>query len=550
MLFSFDIWKTLAGIAVFLLGINFLETSLKELSGRRFKLFLRKQTSNKLKAITGGAFVTAVLQSSSVVNLMVLAFVGANVLTMQNALAVTLGANFGTTLTSWIIATIGFKFNIESIALPVTGIAGISMTLFNKESRWFNWCRFFLGFGFLFIGLSFIKTGIEELLKNVDLREFNRSPAIIFFAIGLLITSLIQSSSATVAITLSALYIGAISFYQATAIVLGSEIGTTVKLLLAGAKGNAAKKRVAAGNFLFNTITVLLVFIFLTPVNYLIKAIIGINDNIIALVFFQSLINIVCIFLFFPFLKPMARFLEKRFVGIYNDALSIHKTAVADIDLAIEALKQDTNRFNFIVINFCLDCFDISDKPVNEKTHYKTIREEYDHIKYLHGEIHSYYILIQKTASGKDDIEMLDRLVSSVRNCMYAAKSLKDAYSDIQQLKNSANDTKYNFYLQTREEMKKFCQKLASLLEEVDTSEHLNTLATIYKSVTEGYTSALQNLYREGIAENVNEIEITTLINFNREIFTSFKALVFGAKDYLLDHDQARYFDELPGFIR
>jgi len=550
MLFSFDIWKTLAGIAVFLLGINFLETSLKELSGRRFKLFLRKQTSNKLKAITGGAFVTAVLQSSSVVNLMVLAFVGANVLTMQNALAVTLGANFGTTLTSWIIATIGFKFNIESIALPVTGIAGISMTLFNKESRWFNWCRFFLGFGFLFIGLSFIKTGIEELLKNVDLREFNRSPAIIFFAIGLLITSLIQSSSATVAITLSALYIGAISFYQATAIVLGSEIGTTVKLLLAGAKGNAAKKRVAAGNFLFNTITVLLVFIFLTPVNYLIKAIIGINDNIIALVFFQSLINIVCIFLFFPFLKPMARFLEKRFVGIYNDALSIHKTAVADIDLAIEALKQDTNRFNFIVINFCLDCFDISDKPVNEKTHYKTIREEYDHIKYLHGEIHSYYILIQKTASGKDDIEMLDRLVSSVRNCMYAAKSLKDAYSDIQQLKNSANDTKYNFYLQTREEMKKFCQKLASLLEEEDTSEHLNALATIYKSVTEGYTSALQNLYREGIAENVNEIEITTLINFNREIFTSFKALVFGAKDYLLDHDQARYFDELPGFIR
>jgi phosphate:Na+ symporter len=547
---SFDIWRTLAGIAIFLLGISFLETSLKKLSGRRFKLFLRKQTSNKFKAITGGAFVTALLQSSSVVNLMVLTFVGANVLTMQNALAVTLGANFGTTLTSWIIATLGFKFNIENIALPVTGIAGISMALFNTESRWFNWSRFFLGFGFLFIGLGFMKTGIEELVKNVNLHEFNHSPVIIFFGIGLLITSLIQSSSATVAITLSALYTNAISFHQATAIVLGSEIGTTIKLLLAGAKGNAAKKRVAAGNFLFNTVTVLLVFIFLSPVNYLIKVAIGINDNIIGLVFFQSLINIVCIFLFFPVLGPMGRFLEKRFTQTYDDELNIHKTAIADTEVAIEALKRDSHHFNMIVLNFCLDCFVITDKPVNQKSRYKTSLEEYDHIKYLHGEIHSYYIQIQKTASDNDDIEILDRLMSSVRNCMYAAKSLKDAHSDIQQLKNSSNDTKYNFYLQTREEMKKFCRKLAHLLEAEDTSSHLNSLTDIYKSVTAGYTSTLQNLYRKGIAENVNEIEITTLINFNREIFTSFKALVFGAKDYLLGHEQARYFDELPGFIR
>jgi len=550
MFLSFDIWKTLAGVAIFLLGINFLEASLKELSGRRFKLFLRKQTANKLKAIMGGAFVTGVLQSSSVVNLIVLSFVGASVLTMQNALAVMLGANLGSTLTSWIIATIGFKFNIETIALPVTGIAGISMALFNKENRWFKWSRFFLGFGFLFIGLGFIKTGIEELVKNIDLHEFNRSPAIIFFVIGLLITSLVQSSSATVAITLSALYINSISFYQATAVVLGSEIGTTIKLLLAGVKGNADKKRVATGNFLFNTITVLLVFIFLAPVNYLIKKIIAINDDIIALVFFQSLVNFACIILFSPFLKTMARFLQKRFVRPYNDELNIHKIAISDTDLAIEALKQDTNHFNFIVINFCLNCFDISNKPVNEKPRYKTVREEYDYIKYLHGEIHSYYVQIQKTASGKDDIEMLDRLISSVRNCMYAAKSLKDAYGDIQQLKNSSNDTKFNFYMQTREEIRKFCQSLTDLLEEENATIYLDTLAAIYKSVTAGYTLTLQKLYREGIAENVNEIEITTLINFNREIFTSFKALVFGAKDYLLDHNQAQYFDELPGFIR
>ena len=140
---SFDIWKVLAGVAIFLLGIRFLEESLRQLSGRRFKLFLRKQTSNKLKAIGGGAIVTGVLQSSSLVSLMVLAFVGAGVITMQNALAVILGANLGTTIDSWIVAIAGFKLNIENIALPVAGIAGLGFTIFDKGSRWYNWSRFF-----------------------------------------------------------------------------------------------------------------------------------------------------------------------------------------------------------------------------------------------------------------------------------------------------------------------------------------------------------------------------------------------------------------------
>src|SRR4026209_1063536 len=151
MLESIDIWKMLAGVAIFLLGIKLLEESLQELAGRRFKLFLKKQTENKLKAIGGGAIVTAVLQSSSLVSLMVLAFVGAGIIKMQNALAVILGANLGTTIDSWIVALVGFKLNIENIALPVSGIAGIGFAVFKKQSVWYNWSRFLLGFSFLFV---------------------------------------------------------------------------------------------------------------------------------------------------------------------------------------------------------------------------------------------------------------------------------------------------------------------------------------------------------------------------------------------------------------
>src|SRR6188474_480005 len=148
---SIDIWKALAGIAIFLLGIKFLEESLKQLAGRKFKLFLKKQTSNKLKAIGGGAIVTAVLQSSSIVNLMVLAFAGAGIIQMQNALAIILGANLGTTLTSWLIATVGFSYNIENFALPIAAVSGIVMMLANKENRLYQWCKLLFGFGFLFI---------------------------------------------------------------------------------------------------------------------------------------------------------------------------------------------------------------------------------------------------------------------------------------------------------------------------------------------------------------------------------------------------------------
>jgi phosphate:Na+ symporter len=139
MAISIEIWKLIAGIVIFIMGMRFLEEALKQIAGRPFKLFLRKHTTNKIKGILGGAVVTGILQSSSVVNIMVLAFVGAGVISMQNALALMLGSNLGTTLTSWLIATIGFKINIESLAFPLTGIAGLAWSLTSSNSRFYQW---------------------------------------------------------------------------------------------------------------------------------------------------------------------------------------------------------------------------------------------------------------------------------------------------------------------------------------------------------------------------------------------------------------------------
>ncbi len=542
----------MAGVAIFLLGISYIEKALQSLAGRNFKLFLKKQTSNKLKAIGGGAIVTALLQSSSVVNLLVLSLVGAGVIKMQNALALMMGTNIGTTLSSWIVATVGFKFSIEYFALPVTGITGIALAFLNEDSRWYQWSKFLFGISFLFVGLGFIKEGMQEIVKHTDLGWFNQYPVVVFVLVGMVLTAIVQASSATVAITLSALYANAISLYVAMAIVLGSEIGTTFKLFLASVKGAAVKKRVALGNFLLNTITVSILFILLQPINYFIVHVLQMQHNLLALVFFQTFVNIAGIVLFYPFLNLFGRFLENRFSDQEDESLFIKNIPATDTDMALEAMEMETHHFIFDTLEFSSLAFatelSMPEELLHKNFRRKTMIEKYEYIKHLHGEMHGYYIQLKNAGSKKT--QRLEQLISSVRNGMYAAKSIRDTFHDIEQLRNSSNDIKYNFYLVTKDKLTGFCKQAVLLMQQQNTPDFFETITSSYQSIQQGYTQSLQELYKEGMAKHVNELEISTLINFNREMYTAIKSLVFSLKDYLLNSKEADYFDDLPGFIR
>jgi phosphate:Na+ symporter len=545
----------LAGVAFFMLAMNFMEDVLRQLAGRPFKVFLKKQTASKIKAIGGGAVVTALLQSSSIVNLLVLSMVGAGVVKMENALAIMLGSNLGTTFNNWIIATLGFNYNIDTLALPIAGITGITMAFLGTGSRLFLWCKFLFSLAFLFIALGFIKTGMEAFVKGTDLSAFVEYPVIIFLLLGVFLTAIIQSSSATIALTLSALYADAITLYIATAIALGSEIGTTFKLFLASAKGQAVKKRVALGNFLFNTITVVLLFIFLGPVNYLITDIFNIRNNLVALVFFQSFVNISSIILFFPFLKKMSSFLLQRFRDAEDESFYISKVPLADTELAIEALERETSQLIHYVVEYNVDSFGIkaliTEGPPGHKTfNKKSLSEKYDYIKQLHGEIHHFCLRLLNATPGKKEIERVEQLISATRNLMYAAKNIGDAQHDISQMRDSANDIKYNFYTQAQNKIEVFYKQVLGMLDNNTQGGQFEELSSIYKATTSGYAETMQSLYKESVANRVSELEISTLINFNRELYTSFKSILFGLKDYFLSTGEAEYFDSLPGFIR
>jgi phosphate:Na+ symporter len=179
----------------------------------------------------------------------------------------------------------------------------------------------------------------------------------------------------------------------------------------------------------------------------------------------------------------------------------------------------------------------------------KNVQEKYEHIKVIYGEIHGFYIRTQKNAMDREDIEKLDLLISSIRNTMYAAKSLKDAIPDIKQLSDSSNDVKYHFYTETASTTDKFIDRLYELVNE-EPKPDIKHLVSLFRDVTKEYDQVLKELYKEGTAGKVNETDITTLLNFNREIFTAFKSFIFAVKNYAFDKDEAKEFDELPGFIR
>jgi len=551
-----NIAKLCAGIGLFLFAMYLIEESLKNLSGRNFKLFLQRTSKNKYGAATGGALVTAVLQSSSMVSLMVLAFVGAGIFSMKNALAIILGANLGTTIDSWLVATLGFKTNIEIIAYPAVFIGGLLLILYSKRTSIKYLSYFILGFGLLFIALSFMKTSMEAQVKGFDFSNYSQMPLIVFLFIGFIITLLVQSSSVTMALTLTALHLGVVSFPSAAAIVLGSETGTTIKLLISGIGGTASKKRVVLGNLLFNLTLTVLAFIFLKPILFLISDVFKLNDPLISLVTFSSLINLLSIVLFLPLLNPFVKFLERFFKTTDAGASAfIGNALVEEPQTALDLFRRETEYFLYNSMLFNLEQMEVDANLLYENPTFKTINEskaiskktpeeKYEFLKLLQGEIQVFYALLRTKLNDEEGIE-LNQLVSSVRSSMHSVKSVKDIKSNINNLKQSSKDIKFLFFVSRKTTTENLYKQLYTLLNGVEKLS-FSKLQNTFNDVEADYSAALAGLYKDSQNLPIDGADMTIAINFNRELFTSNKAMVMAVKDFLLDTKQAEAFNDVP----
>ena len=258
MNYSFLDFLTLLGaVGLFLYGMKVMSEGLQKVAGDRLRGILSAMTKNRFTGVLTGILITALIQSSSASTVMVVSFVNAGLMSLAQSMAVIMGANVGTTVTAWVISIFGFKVNISLFALPLIGFA--IPLLFSKKNNCKSIGEFMIGFSFLFMGLDYINHSVPDLQANPEIFHFLQDytskgflSVIIFVLVGVVLTLIIQSSSATFAIVLIMCSKGWIPFDMACAVVLGSNIGTTITPILASLSGNLAAKRAALGHFLFN----------------------------------------------------------------------------------------------------------------------------------------------------------------------------------------------------------------------------------------------------------------------------------------------------------
>ena len=265
-----DILTLLGSLGLFLYGMKVMSDSLMEVAGNKMRNILARMTSNRFLAVITGFLITAIIQSSSATTLMVVSFVNASLLTLAEAIGVILGAHIGTTVTAWLITILGFKVSMSAIALPLVFL-GFLLT-FSKKISAQHWGKFIVGFAILFIGLQFLKDSVPDIKHNPEMLEWLQHytqmgywSVFIFLGIGTLLTIVVQSSSATMALTLVMCHEGWIPFDMAAAMVLGENIGTTITANLAALVANYNAKRAARAHFISQTTGVLVMVIFLYP---------------------------------------------------------------------------------------------------------------------------------------------------------------------------------------------------------------------------------------------------------------------------------------------
>ena len=242
---------------MFLYGMNLMSSGLQKAAGDRLRGFLSAMTSSPFKGVLTGLGITSVIQSSSATTVMVVSFVNAGLLTLAQAISVIMGANIGTTVTAWLVAWLGFKADISILAVPLMAV-GFILSI-SKQDRRRNISELIVGFSLLFLGLSLMKNSVPDLQQTPEVLSFIQGwqgygfgSVLIFLVLGTILTLVLQSSSATMALTLIMLNLGWIRFDMACAMVLGENIGTTITANIAASVGNSSAKRSALAHTVFN----------------------------------------------------------------------------------------------------------------------------------------------------------------------------------------------------------------------------------------------------------------------------------------------------------
>lgn len=578
----YEILQLIGALGVFLFGMKVMSDALLKLAGNRMRSILATMTSNRFLGILTGFFITSVIQSSSATTLMVVSFSNAGLLTLTESLSVIMGANIGTTITAWLITILGFKVSMSAIALPLVGF-GFAFT-FAKKEQTKNIGGFIIGFALLFIGLQFLKEAMPDINSNPGILEFlsrytdlGYLSILLFLLIGTVLTVVIQSSSATMALTLIMTAEGWIPFEMAAAMVLGENIGTTITANLAAIVANYQAKRTARAHLIFNIIGVVWMLILFYPFLKLISWMsvkfgsespyVSAAAIPVAISLFHTTFNVINTFLLVWFVNPIAKFVERivpekidprksvdepKFLT--QGALKYPETAIATL---VKESKYLFKNAVFEIVAHALNIHrhdiksDLKLKKVIKKSNilFETdIRELYTtRIKHIYGEIIKFATKTQSTLS-------LNELQNSeIAEIKVANRRMVEIIKDVNEL--SRNITLYlnseNKYI--KKEYDKLRKRLAKVLRVIYLFRTEKENERYYKILKRLKENARINKHAEnlGIDHLIRKDLITidmasSLVNDSDTVNDIIKNLIivaellYGKKDTLLESEHKK----------
>lgn len=352
------------GLGLFLLGMSMLTDGLKQAAGPALKDLLGRWTRTAARGLASGMLITALVQSSSAVTVATVGFVNAGLLTLHQAIWVVFGANVGTTMTAWLVAMVGLKLDVVALALPMLGAGMAASLALGARPRLSAAARAFAGFGLFFLGIGTLQQGFEGLETALPDPSYAPGTAAIlgFLALGFVLTALTQSSSAAIAIALTAASTGGLSLLPAAAVVVGTNLGTTSTALFASLGATPAARRVSAAHILFNLLTAGVALVLLSPMVALAAATAEIATGqalpATVLAIFHTLFNLMGVLLMVPLAAPLTGWLEGRFVPASAAGARprhLDPTLVRVPNLAIEALLLEQRHLDERVSGLVLD---------------------------------------------------------------------------------------------------------------------------------------------------------------------------------------------------
>ena len=509
----------LSGIAIFIIGMFFMQDGFKQLSGGILEKLLEKFTSNTLYAILTGFLSTSVVQSSTIITLIVVSFLSAELLTLVQAVGIVFGSNIGSTTTAWIVSSLGVDVKISTYAFPML-VFGVVLRFF-KSNGVKGTGNVLLGLGFIFLGISYMKDGFDIMKNSIDLASYAMEGylgIIVYILIGILITVVIQSSAATLAIVITALNADSITYVNAIALAIGANVGTTLTTILASFASNENGKRVALIHFLFNLISAtfitILIFQFINLTDF-IAPFLGVSDNNygMKLALFHTIFSVTGVILLTPAISLLVKLSEKliqKKVSSASKPKYLNQSVLSNPDASLAALRKE-------IINLYENCQKAMLHALNIHTTGLT-RETL------------------KVQLSKE-LTIIDTDIDEIYQ-----KNLKSLYSEIIKFSSFAQENMFDFQHKKTDELKRAAVLLVEVLR--DTRDIQRNVNFYLKSKNE-YIKEEYNILRKELAEMLIDINTLALLENDSEQLTQLELI----KTELVHNDLASS-EELDALIR